>query len=176
MQYTARYASPLGDILLAADEQGLIGLWFAGQKYYAAKLGEVQAGTLPVLALAARWLDVYFAGEKPDFVLPLHLPGTPFQQEVWQELCAIPYGQTVTYGEIARRLAARRGLPHFSAQAVGSAVGRNPVSVIVPCHRVVGAGGNLTGYAGGIDRKIALLKLEGAYREDFYLPKKSAKP
>lgn len=173
MQYTARYASPLGDILLAADAEGLTGLWFLGQKYYAAKLGEASEGRLPVLEQAARWLDVYFAGEQPDFALPLHLLGTPFQQEVWRELYAIPYGHTVTYGEIARRLAARRGLPHFSAQAVGSAVGRNPISVIVPCHRVVGAGGNLTGYAGGLDKKIALLKLEGAYRDDFHLPPKA---
>lgn len=175
MPYTARYASPLGEILLAVDAEGLTGLWFANQKYYAAKLSEVSEGTLPVLEQAARWLDAYFAGEQPDFSLPLHLLGTPFQQEVWQELYAIPYGQTVTYGEIAQRLAERRGLPHFSAQAVGSAVGRNPISVIVPCHRVVGAGGNLTGYAGGLDKKIALLKLEGAYRDDFHLPNKAGR-
>ena len=162
MQYTGRYLSPLGEILLAADEAGLRGLWFAGQKYFARGLDRMrEEREVPALAQTRRWLDVYFSGKAPDFLPPLHLMGTDFQREVWEILLAIPYGKTVTYGEIAKQLAARRGVPHLSAQAVGGAVGRNPVSIIVPCHRVVGAEGQLTGYAGGMDKKIALLRLEG---------------
>ena len=115
---------------------------------------------MPVFEEARRWLDIYFSGAKPDFALPLHLTGTPFQLDVWRILCQIPYGETTTYGRIANRISEERGLPGMSAQAVGGAVGRNPVSVIVPCHRVVGVDGSLTGYAGGIDRKIRLLMLE----------------
>lgn len=163
MQYTSRYDSALGEILLAADDAGLTGLWFVGQKYFALHLDEEHEDKeLPVLALAKRWLDVYFAGENPDFTVPLHLTGTAFQNEVWQMLCAIPYGQTITYGEIARKIAVRRGLASMSAQAVGGAVGHNRISIIVPCHRVVGANGSITGYAGGIERKIQLLELEKA--------------
>ena len=161
MQYTSRYRSPLGEMLLAADEAGVTGLWFAGQKYFALHLDkEQEEKEIPLFGAAKRWLDVYFAGIEPDFTVPLHFTGTAFQNEVWQILCTIPYGQTTTYGEIAKQLAARRGVPHMSAQAVGGAVGHNPISILVPCHRVVGAGGSLTGYAGGLQRKRRLLALE----------------
>ena len=113
-----------------------------------------------ILKDALRWLDIYFSGQKPDFLPKLHLIGTDFQREVWDILLEIPYGQTVTYGEIARKIADKRGLKTMSAQAVGGAVGHNRVSVIVPCHRVIGSDGSLTGYAGGIERKIKLLEIE----------------
>ena len=161
MQYTSRYRSPLGEMLLAADETGVTGLWFAGQKYFALHLDkEQEEKEIPLFTTAKHWLDVYFAGSEPDFTVPLHFTGTAFQNEVWGILCAIPYGRTTTYGEIAKQLAARRGLPHMSAQAVGGAVGHNPISILVPCHRVVGRGGSLTGYAGGLERKRCLLALE----------------
>ena len=161
MQYTGRYRSPLGEMLLAADETGVTGLWFAGQKYFAWHLDKEQVEKeIPLFTTVKQWLDVYFAGSEPDFTVPLHFTGTAFQNEVWGILCAIPYGRTTTYGEIAKQLAARRGLPHMSARAVGGAVGHNPISILVPCHRVVGLGGSLTGYAGGLERKRCLLALE----------------
>ena len=172
--YTCTYKSKLGDILLAADAIGLTGLWFEGQKYFANTLpdGAISQESL-ILTEAKRWLDIYFSGREPDFSLPLHFTGSDFQNEVWGILSAIPYGQTTTYGEIAKQLAQRREVPRMSAQAVGGAVGKNEISIIVPCHRVVGTNGSLTGYAGGIRRKIALLKLEGAWKENYYVPKKS---
>lgn len=177
MQYIDHYRSPLGDILLAADEIGLTGLWFEGQKYFALYLDEEhEERALPVFEQAKRWLDVYFSGREPDFKVPLHFVGTDFQNQVWEILYAIPYGQTTTYGKIAEQIAAKRGLKRMSPQAVGGAVGHNEISVIVPCHRVVGANGSLTGYAGGIDKKIALLKLEGALREEYFVPKRSTAP
>lgn len=173
MQYISHYRSPIGEMLLAADEIGLFGLWFEGQKYFALHLDkDREEKELPVFAAAKRWLDVYFSGREPDFSVPLHLAGTAFQKEVWKILCAIPYGQTMTYGEIAKSLAAKRGLAHMSAQAVGGAVGHNKISVIVPCHRVVGANGNLTGYAGGIEKKVKLLALEKADMRQLFVPKK----
>lgn len=163
MQYTTHYDSPLGGILLAADAIGLIGLWFDGAKYCADPLEpNHRAGNLPVLDAARRWLDIYFTGREPDFMPPLHMTGSPFRMAVWKMLREIPYGQTTTYGAIAKRLAARRGTGSMSAQAVGGAVGHNPLSIMVPCHRVVGSGGSLTGYAGGVEKKAALLRLEGA--------------
>ena len=163
MQYISHYSSPLGDILLAADSVGLTGLWFEGQKYFALNLDkEHEEKEIPLFAEAKRWLDIYFSGKEPDFSVPLHFTGTEFQNEVWELLLAIPYGQTTTYGELARRIAGKRGVKHMSAQAVGGAVGHNNISVIVPCHRVVGTNGSLTGYAGGIDKKIKLLELEKA--------------
>ena len=173
MDYTAHYDSPLGGITLASDGRALTGLWFLtssvfdnkvfgspsgcdGQKYFGSTLGTLTSSSakIPVFDETYHWLDIYFSGHKPDFIPPLLLQGTPFQQHVWKELLAIPYGQTVTYGELARRLGCR------SAQAVGGAVGRNPIAIIVPCHRVVGTNGSLTGYAAGLDRKRALLELE----------------
>lgn len=177
MQYISHYSSPLGTILLAADEIGLTGLWFEGQKYFALYLDkEHEERELPVLKQAKTWLDIYFSGREPDFKVPLHFTGTDFQNEVWEILYSIPYGQTTTYGEIAKRLAASRGLKRMSAQAVGGAVGRNEISIIVPCHRVVGSSGSLTGYAGGIDKKIELLKLEGAWKKEYFVPKHSTAP
>ena len=161
MQYTSHYCSPIGDILLAADDIGLTGLWFEGQKYFALSPDkEHEEKEIPIFGKAKQWLDIYFSGKEPDFTVPLHFTGTEFQNEVWAILRTIPYGHTMTYGEIAKQIAAKKGVPRMSAQAVGGAVGRNPVSVIVPCHRVVGADGSLTGYAGGLDKKEKLLALE----------------
>ena len=152
-----RYASPLGEICLASDGEALIGLWFAGQAHFGARLRQARENArLPVFDEARRWLDLYFSGCEPDFTPPLRPRGTPFQHRVWESLLRIPYGQTCSYGDLARTL----GLAAGGARAVGNAVGRNPVSLIIPCHRVVGAGGSLTGYAGGIPRKRALLLLE----------------
>ena len=155
-----QYQSSLGGILLAADEVGLVGLWFEGQKYFANTLPvEHCAQTTPILAEAKRWLDIYFSGKEPDFLPPLHPVGSGFQQSVWKILLTIPYGQIITYGDIARQLAAQQG-GRVSAQAVGGAVGHNKVSIIIPCHRVVGSGGALVGYAGGLEAKAYLLGLE----------------
>ena len=173
MDYINHYCSPIGNILLAADDMGLTGLWFEGQKYFALNLDKVhEERKLPVFEKAKQWLDVYFSGKEPDFTVPLHFTGTDFQNDVWEILCAIPYGQTMTYGEIAKKIAAKKGLPSMSAQAVGGAVGHNEISIIVPCHRVVGKNGSLTGYAGGIDKKIKLLQLEKVNMESFFIPKK----
>ena len=171
MHFISHYRSPMGDILLASDGSALTGSWFQGQKYFARGLeGEGEQRPLPLFDTAKRWLDVYFSGRRPEFSVPLRLTGTPFQQEVWEILCTIPYGRTMTYGQIAGQLAAKRGAPGLSAQAVGGAVGRNPLSILVPCHRVVGAKGGLTGYAGGLDRKAALLALEQAPPGTFSFP------
>ncbi len=174
MTYTQTYSSPLGEVLLSADDMGLSGLWFAGQRYFARTLPPGAApGETPVLTASKRWLDCYFSGARPDFLPPLHLIGTDFQQAVWNLLLEIPYGQTVTYGALARTLAQQLGKPAMSAQAVGAAVGHNPISIIVPCHRVVGIDGNLTGYAGGVERKLQLLQLEGADLTRLHVPKES---
>lgn len=173
MIYTSEYTSPLGGILLAADEVGLRGLWFDGQKYFARDLPDERTEReTPVLSEAKRWLDLYFGGQEPDFLPPLHPVGSPFRQAVWEILLRIPYGKTVTYGEISKQLAEKMGLERMSAQAVGGAVGHNEISIIIPCHRVVGSNGSLTGYAGGIDRKIKLLELEHADMSRFFVPKK----
>ena len=173
MVYTCHYESPLGGILLAADEIGLTGLWFDGEKYFADHLPEehIEQET-PILTETKRWLDIYFTGTEPDFLPPLHPIGSAFRQEVWEILLQIPYGKTTTYGEIARRLAEKRGLPQMSAQAVGGAVGHNEISILIPCHRVVGTNGSLTGYAGGIQKKVKLLELEGTDMTGFFVPKK----
>ncbi|MCC8156270.1 MAG: methylated-DNA--[protein]-cysteine S-methyltransferase [Oscillospiraceae bacterium] len=173
MQYTSRYRSPIGDILLAADDVGLTGLWFEGQKYFALHLDqEHEEREIPLFTEVKRWLDVYFAGREPEFDVPLHLMGSEFQNAVWKILCAIPYGKTMTYGEIAKQIAAERGMKRMAAQAVGGAVGHNEISIIVPCHRVVGTNGSLTGYGGGIDKKVKLLKLEQVDMQPFFVPKK----
>ena len=173
MTYTQHYNSPLGDLLLAADETGLTGLWFDGAKYFADNLpAEHAEQETPILLETKRWLDLYFAGNKPDFMPPLHPIGSSFQQAVWDILLQIPYGQTMTYGEIARQLAKKQGRARMSAQAVGGAVGHNKISILIPCHRVVGTNGSLTGYAGGLDKKIKLLELEQADMNRFFIPKK----
>lgn len=153
---TELYASPLGMILLAADNEGLTALGFLKERPAAESGGRNAA-----LRAATRWLDAYFSGRDPGFTPPLHLSGTPFREAVWRRLLEIPYGKTTTYGALAKQIAADLGVPRMSAQAVGGAVGRNPVALIVPCHRVVGANGSLTGYAGGLEKKARLLELEG---------------
>lgn len=156
-------ASPLGPVLLARTAKGLAGVWFEGQKHHPGALTAPVRPNDPVLSEAASQLERYFAGASTSFDLPLDLLGTPFQQSVWRALLAIPAGSTRSYGAIAAHVASAAAV-----RAVGGAVGRNPVSVFVPCHRVVGADGSLTGYAGGVDRKRALLTLEGglARRQD----------
>ncbi len=172
MTFIQHYDSPLGGILLAADEVGLTGLWFDGQKYFACDLpAERVERDTPALLEAKRWLDIYFTGREPEFIPPLHPIGSAFRRSVWELLLQIPYGQTAAYGEIAGRLAAKTGR-RMSAQAVGGAVGHNEISIIIPCHRVVGANGSLTGYAGGIDKKVKLLELEHADMSGFFIPKK----
>lgn len=173
MQYTCKYDSPLGDITIAGDEHGLTGLWFAGQKHFAATLpAEHEEKMLPIFKETSEWLDRYFNGHDPGFTPTLRPTGTPFRLEVWNILCRIPYGETVTYKDIAEEIARSRGTESMSAQAVGGAVGHNPISIIIPCHRVVGCDGSLTGYAGGITKKIQLLALEHTDMTGLFVPSK----
>lgn len=177
MHYTSMYQSPVGEILLAADDIGVVGVWFKDEKYYAYCLDkENEPKETPVIKELKQWLDVYFSGEKPDFEPPIHMIGTPFRIEVWTILHQIPYGTTTTYNEIAKQIAKNRGLERMSAQAVGTAVGKNNINLIVPCHRVIGTNNSLTGYAGGIDKKITFLKLEGAFKDEYFVPKHSTAP
>lgn len=166
--YTTEYASPLGQLLLASDGTALTGLWFYGQKHFAALLDRkgikqkmCNCQDIEALADAHRWLGEYFKGEKPEWLPQIRFYGSEFSCCVWRNLLLIPYGQTTTYGELSRSVARDLGLQSMSAQAIGGAVGHNPVGIIVPCHRVVGAGGKLTGYAGGLERKEWLLRHEG---------------
>lgn len=162
MDYTGRYQSPLGAITLASDGKALTGLWFDGQKYYGAALSEErEEKDLPVFGETRRWLDCYFSGKIPDFMPALSPRGSEFRQAVWKILLEIPYGHTTAYGKIAEKIAEQKGLKSMSAQAVGGAVGHNPISIIIPCHRVLGSDGSLTGYAGGMDKKRKLLAIEG---------------
>ena len=162
MIQTAFYDAPYGRYVMAAEDGALTGLWLEGQKYFPSDLPEPSGEEAEIFAHTRRWLDAYFAGRQPDVsALPMAPKGSAFAQSVWQLLLEIPYGQTVTYGGLAKRLAERRGLAQLSAQAVGGAVGHNPISIIIPCHRVLGAKNQLTGYAGGLDVKTFLLKLEG---------------
>lgn len=158
------YSSPLGKMTMASDGKTLTGLWFDGQKYFGAGFWEdkrnYEQKELPVFEETIRWLDLYFRGKEPDFLPELSLRGTEFRKEIWKLLLEIPYGKTTTYGELAEKIAKKKGLLAMSAQAVGGAVGHNPVSILVPCHRVVGSDGSLTGYAGGMEKKLALLTLE----------------
>lgn len=175
MIYTYKYASKLSNITLASNGEALTGLWFDGQKYFGDTLyGEYEEKNLPVFEKTAAWLDIYFSGENPGFTPPLSFSASPFRQAVWEILLTIPYGKTMTYGEIAKKIAAQNKTEKMSARAVGGAVGHNPISIIVPCHRVVGANGSLTGYAGGIDLKVKLLKLEKTDMKSFFVPKKSS--
>ena len=161
MDYTFHYKSPLGDITLAGTETHLTGLWFDGQKYFADTLApEHQEKSLPIFKQTCHWLYIYFSGRVPDFTPPLLMRTTPFRQAVWEIMLQIPFGHTLTYGEIATRIAKKQNRPHMSAQAIGGAVGHNSISLIIPCHRVVGTSGDLTGYAGGMDKKTWLLRLE----------------
>ncbi len=175
MLYSSGCASPLGTITLAGDGENIVGLWIDRQKYFAATVKDnmKEKPDLPAFAAAKKWLDAYFAGKKPTIsALPLAPAGNEFRKAVWGILCRIPYGQCTTYGEIAREMAALTNKQRMSAQAVGGAVGHNPISIIIPCHRVVGAGGNLTGYAGGINRKIQLLEHEGVDMSKFFVPRR----
>lgn len=174
MIYTNHYESPLGTILLAGDEEGLTGLWFTDGSRYTGlglKKNAVPRDT-EYFEQARNWLDVYFTGRDPGFMPKIHLVGSDFRNRVGEIMCEIHFGQTVTYGWIANRIARERGLEKMSAQAVDGVVGHNPICIIVPCHRVVGANGSLTGYGGGILRKKALLELEGADMGRFSIPAK----
>ena len=163
MGYIHCYQSPLGRITLASDGQALTGLWFDNQKYFGTTLsGEDKKENLLIFEQAVRWLDIYFGGKEPEFTPPLSMKTTPFRKSVWEILLTIPFGQTMTYKEIAKQIAKKRGITRMSAQAVGGAVAHNSISLIIPCHRVVGTNGSLTGYAGGMDRKAQLLKMEKA--------------
>lgn len=175
MTYTYHYDSPLGGITLASNGVELIGLWFDGQKYFGDILPKnYKEKILPVFEQTIQWLDIYFGGTAPDFTPPLSMKTTPFRKTVWEIMLSIPFGHTMTYGEIAEKIARQRGIFKMSAQAVGGAVGHNSISLIIPCHRVVGTDGSLTGYAGGIDKKIKLLSLEKADMSGFYVPGKGS--
>ncbi|MBR5745429.1 MAG: methylated-DNA--[Muribaculaceae bacterium] len=172
MDYTTHYQSPLGGITLASDGEALVGLWFDGQKYFAVTLDKQheERDDLPVFDETRRWLNTYFDGKAPDFTPKLGMRVSDFRKRVWEIMLAIPFGHTLTYGDIARQFASERGIPTMSTQAVGGAVGHNSISLIIPCHRVVGTDGSLTGYAGGIDKKLRLLQMEGALQHDFFVP------
>ena len=176
MIYTTYYNSPLGKILLASKDNKLIGLWIEGQKYYLGKYDTesiIQKDDEKIFIKTKNWLDRYFNGEKPIITeLELAPIGSEFRKKVWKILCEIPYGKVTTYGEIAKQMAKLMNKEKMSAQAVGGAVGHNPISIIIPCHRVIGTDGSLTGYAGGIDKKIRLLELEKVDMVDMYIPKK----
>lgn len=172
MDYLYHYDSPLGGITLSSDGSALTGLWFDGQKYFGSTLSKNSGcqipsnSSLPVFEQACRWLTEYFSGKNPGFTPPLSLEATPFRRAVWEILLTVPYGQTMTYGEIAAKIAGQKGLASMSAQAVGGAVGHNPISLIIPCHRIVGTDGNLTGYAAGLDKKEKLLAMEQGLIKD----------
>lgn len=173
MYYGTHYKSHLGDILLASDKDNIIGLWIGKQKYIDKTMPKdiIQKDDIPVLREAVAWLDDYFAGRKPKVSsLPLALKGSEFRKQVWQILTEIPYGELATYGNVAKEVAKRMGKDRMSSQAVGGAIGHNPISIIVPCHRVVGTNGSLTGYAGGIDIKVKLLKHEEVDMSGLFTP------
>ena len=175
MYYSAQLPSPVGPLTLVGDGDSLAGLWIEGQKYFQATLRTApqRRDDLPLFRQVKEWLERYFSGKKPAVSeLPLNPAGSEFRREVWKLLCEIPYGELTTYGEIAKKLAAKQGRPSMSGQAVGGAVAHNPISIIIPCHRVVGSNGSLTGYAGGIDKKIRLLELEGVDLSRLSVPKK----
>lgn len=173
MFYVDRYESPLGGITLASNGAELTGLWFDGQKYFADNLsGQCEDKHLPVFDLTKKWLDIYFTGKAPDFTPPVAMVGiSPFRKRVWEIMSDIPFGHTSTYGKIAQQISCETGR-NVSAQAVGGAVGHNSVSLIIPCHRVVGTNGSLTGYAGGVDKKLKLLSMEGVDVTKFTIPEK----
>ena len=162
MIYTYEYNSPLGAITLACDGEFITGLWFNGQRHFGNILPEkTEMKNHSLFFDAKRWLDIYFSGSEPDFLPPMRYDSTPFRKAVCDIMLTIPYGKTMTYGEIASKIAKQKGIERMSAQAVGGAVGHNPISLMIPCHRVVGTNGSLTGYGGGIKRKVKLLELEG---------------
>ena len=171
MTCITHYTTPLGGMTAASDGTALTGLWFDGQKYFGSTLSQEQEErNLPVFEQTKQWLALYFSGQIPAFIPPLRMETTPFRQAVWKILLTIPYGQTMTYGEIARQMAKQNGKRSISAQAVGGAVGHNAISLIIPCHRVVGSNGSLTGYAGGLAKKMQLLTLEKVDMSSFFIP------
>lgn len=173
MEYIHHCNSPLGGITAASDGSALTGLWFDGQKYFADTLSDkYEEKNLPVFEQTDRWLDIYFSRKAPDFTPPLLMKTTEFRRAVWEILLTIPFGQTMTYGEISEKISSQSGIARMSAQAVGGAVGHNPISLIIPCHRVVGKNGSLTGYAGGMDKKLKLLELENADISKLFYPHK----
>ena len=165
MDFIRCYDSPIGPLTLVSDGTALTELRLDGSKDDTETQQE-----LPIFRETVRWLDIYFSGKEPDFTPPLDMRTGPFRREVWEIMLTIPYGQTMTYGEIAKEIARRHGLAKMSAQAVGGAVGHNAIPIIIPCHRVIGANGNLTGYGGGIERKIKLLELEGIDLSGMFIP------
>lgn len=172
MTYIHHYNSPLGKITMASNGLALTGLWFDGQKYFAETINdEIEEKSLLIFNKTAKWLDIYFGGKEPDFTPEVIIKGTPFRKAVSEIILSVPYGKTMTYGEIASKIAKQKGIERMSAQAVGGAVGHNSISIIIPCHRIVGTNGSLTGYAGGIDRKIELLKLEKVDMSKLFSPK-----
>ena len=172
--YFTKYISPIGELVLASDGKGLTGLWMDGQKYHGGKIldGASEKEDVTVFKEVKRWLDDYFAGRNPS-IKGIHLApiGKEYQQDVWNALCDIPYGETTSYGRIRDKVAKIQGNEGLTNRNIGWAVGHNPISIIIPCHRVVGYDGNLTGYAGGIERKIQLLELEGTDMSRLYMPK-----
>ena len=173
MIYTYEYNSPLGAITLACDGEHITGLWFNGQRHFGNILPrETEQKSMPLFRDAKRWLDIYFSGREPDFLPPLRYDSTPFRKAVCDIMLTIPYGKTITYGEIAEIIAKQKSIEKMSAQAVGGAVGHNPISLLIPCHRVVGTNGSLTGYGGGIERKVKLLELEHTDMSGLFVPKK----
>jgi methylated-DNA-[protein]-cysteine S-methyltransferase len=175
MNYSTYYSSPIGSILLVGHGESLVGLWIEGQKYFGATVEEtmIENSNLPMFAAIKNWLDKYFAGQKPAISdLTLAPNGSAFRRAVWNFLCQIPYGEVITYGDIAKKMALKMNKAFMSSQAVGGAVGHNPISIIIPCHRVVGANGSLTGYAGGLDKKIKLLEHEGVDMSELFKPAK----
>jgi len=173
MQYITTYPSILGELTLACDGECLTGLWLSDQKYFMANVSEViEKPDLPVLQDARAWLDCYFQGKDPGAIPAVKPQGTEFRQRVWKLLAQIPYGNVTTYGQLAKTIAADQGVEKMSSRAVGGAVGHNPISIIVPCHRVIGANGSLTGFGGGIARKIQLLELEGIDVSKYSIPTK----
>lgn len=173
MFFYTELPSPVGKLTLACDGEALCGLWLEGQKYFGATLPELphRDDSPEVFARTKDWLCRYFAGDRPEISeLPLRPIGGEFRQTVWECLCRIPYGQITTYGALAKEVALRLGKPSMSAQAIGGAVGHNPISILIPCHRVVGSNRSLTGYAGGLDKKIQLLTLEGIDMTRFFRP------
>ncbi|MDR1311845.1 MAG: methylated-DNA--[protein]-cysteine S-methyltransferase [Burkholderiaceae bacterium] len=175
MYYSTTCPSPVGLITLACDGDNLVGLWIEGQKYHGGTISEamIEKNNMPIFTEAKKWLNNYFSGEKPDISeLPLAPVGGEFRQGVWGILCEIPYGEVITYGDIAKKMAAKMNKETMSSQAVGGAVGHNPLSIIIPCHRVVASNGSLTGYAGGVGTKAKLLEWEGTDMSSLFLPKK----
>ena len=175
MYYSTTYSSPVGTITIASDGKNLIGLWNEGQKYHGNTIFKnIEAkNDICIFNDAKKWLNKYFAGEKPNIrELPIAPIGSEFRQKVWDILCEIPYGEVTTYGDIAKKMAVKLNKAKMSSQAVGGAVGHNPLSIIIPCHRVVGTNGSLTGYAGGIKTKIKLLELEGVDMSGLFVPRK----